>query len=94
MSVKRLALTHDRQSLSVAMLGDLIVAGNTANSVVRPNAEFLYLTNFIEPTSTGEDRSVASSSLSLCLKVSLEVFLGLFLERGPSNGETYFAERG
>lgn len=28
-----LALTHDRQSLSITILGDLIVTGNTAKSV-------------------------------------------------------------
>ncbi len=33
MSVSRLTLTHDRQSLSVVILGDAIVFGNTANSV-------------------------------------------------------------
>ena len=33
MSVSRLTLTHDRQSLTVAILADAIVFGNTANSV-------------------------------------------------------------
>lgn len=76
------------------MLGDLIVAGNTANSVVRPNASFLYLSKFIEPTSTGKTEvwhHLLYFYLSRCLKVSLELLLELFLEPGPSNGETNFA---
>jgi hypothetical protein len=71
-----------------------MLRGPDSQRIARPNAPFLYLTNFIERTSTGEDRSVASSSLSLSLNVSLELLLELFLEPGPSNGETNFAERG
>jgi len=83
---------------SLWFLVALCYRGRDSQRIARPNAPFLYLTNFIERTLTREDRSVASSSLSLCLNVSLELllelFLELFLEPGPSNGETNFAERG
>jgi hypothetical protein len=67
-------------------------AARRSQRIARPNAGFLYLTNFNSHTSTGKYGSVASSSLSL---ISLPGNLpGTFAGIGTEHGETNFAERG